>query len=383
MRKPIKAMSLFANVGIAEAYLKQANIDVVIANEIEPDRVRFYRHLYPEVDVVEGDITTLSTKEELISKAKQNDVNLIIATPPCQGMSTAGKKENNDPRNSLIKDAVEIIKCVKPQYVMFENVPEQLITKIDYHGEMISIPSYISAELEDFYYIDQDVVNSADYGVPQSRDRAIFLLSSKKNSKKWSFPKKDTVRKTMYDAIGDLPILDPLISDIPYEEHLKVFPQYEERYNTAIKISRWHVPPKHVYRQVYAMMHTPTGKSAFENIDEFKPKKKDGKIVRGYKNTYKRQEWDKPAFTVTMFNRTIGSQNNVHPGRLVGKDENGYDLYSDPRVLTIFELMRVMSLPDDWNIPDGYSDNFIRSVIGEGIPPKLALRLMEVIPNET
>ena len=78
-------------------------------------------------------------------------------------------------------------------------------------------------------------------------------------------------------------------------------------------------------------MHTPTGKSAFENIDEFKPKKKDGQIVRGYKNTYKRQEWDKPAFTVTMFNRTIGSQNNVHPGRLIGKDERGNDIYSDPK----------------------------------------------------
>lgn len=382
MRKTIKAMSLFANVGIAETYLKDAGIDVVIANEIEPARVKFYKHLYPEVDTVVGDITTDEIQKVLILKAISQNVDLIIATPPCQGMSTAGKKENDDPRNSLICYAVSIIKAVRPKYVFLENVPEQLITKIKVNGEMILIPEYLQKELSDIYSFEQRTVNAADYGVPQSRDRAIFLLTLKKCKNQWHFPKKCKMKKTMFDAIGDLPILDPLVNDISYEEQLKLFPQYEERLQLAQEISKWHIPPNHVYRQVYAMMHTPTGKSAFENIDEFKPKKKDGQIVRGYKNTYKRQEWDKPAFTVTMFNRTIGSQNNVHPGRLIGKDNYGNDIYSDPRVLTIFELMRVMSLPDDWDIPKGYSDNFIRSVIGEGIPPLLTLKIMEVIPDE-
>jgi len=382
MRKKIKAMSLFANVGIAETYLKNAGIDVVIANEIEPDRVKFYKHLYPEVDTIVGDITTEEIQSELVSKAIDEKVELIIATPPCQGMSTAGKKDNDDPRNSLICYAVNVIKAVKPKYVFLENVPEQLITKIKYHDDMVLIPNYLREELSALYDIEQLTVNAADYGVPQSRDRAIFLLTSKECKNQWHFPQKVAEKKTMFDAIGDLPILDPLVNDISYEEQLQMFPLYEERLKAAQEISRWHVPPNHVYRQVYAMMHTPTGKSAFENEDEFKPKKKDGQIVRGYKNTYKRQEWDKPAFTVTMFNRTIGSQNNVHPGRLIGQDEFGNDIYSDPRVLTIFELMRVMSLPDDWDIPDGYSDNFIRSVIGEGIPPLLALKIMEVIPDE-
>lgn len=382
MKKTIKAMSLFANVGIAETYLKNAGIDVVIANEIEPDRVKFYKHLYPDVDAIVGDITTDDIQKELISKALHEKVELIIATPPCQGMSTAGKKENDDPRNSLICHAVSIIKAVKPKYVFLENVPEQLITSINYHGNMILIPDYLNEELQAIYDIEQLTVNAADYGVPQSRDRAIFLMTAKGNKQQWHFPQKISKKKTMFDAIGDLPILDPLVNDISYEEQLTLFPYYEERLKVAQQISKWHTPPSHVYRQVYAMMHTPTGKSAFENVDEFKPKKKDGQIVRGYKNTYKRQEWDKPAFTVTMFNRTIGSQNNVHPGRLIGKDESGNDIYSDPRVLTIFELMRVMSLPDDWDIPDGYSDNFIRSVIGEGIPPLLAFKIMEVIPDE-
>lgn len=377
----IKALSLFANVGVAEAYLSETNVDVIIANELEEDRVRFYKHLYPAVKMISGDITQKKIKEEIVNEAILRGVSMVIATPPCQGMSTAGKKTLDDPRNRLICDAVDVIKRVKPKYVLLENVPEQLITRIIVDGAELLIPEYISKELGPMYHIKQKVVNAADYGVPQLRERAIFLLTEKDSKEIWDFPAQDSKRKTMRDAIGDLPILDPLISDVDEKEQKAIFPDYEKRRKEAEKISKWHVPPTHVKRQVVAMMHTPTGKSAFDNIDEFKPKKKNGQIVRGYKNTYKRQEWDKPAFTITMYNRTIGSQNNVHPGRLIGKDENGYEVYSDPRVLTIYELLLVMSIPGDWDIPSGYSDSFIRSVIGEGIPPLLVKRLMEGLPR--
>lgn len=382
MPKDIKALSLFANVGIAETYLDASGIKVVLANELEPDRASFYQHLYPQSEMIVGDITDKENKELVISKAKEKNVDLIIATPPCQGMSTAGKKDLLDPRNALICDALEVIKDIKPSFIMLENVPEQLRTSILIDEKEVLIPDYICNELEQDYHIDYEVINAADYGVPQTRERAIFLMTRKDHKVKWHFPKKEEKQLTMRDAIGDLPILDPLIKDVPFERQLEIFPEYEKRKAEAAAISKWHTPPVHVYRQVYAMMHTPTGKSAFENIDEFKPKKQDGNIVRGYKNTYKRQEWDKPAFTVTMYNRTIGSQNNVHPGREIGKDKDGFPLYSDPRVLTIFELMRIMSLPDNWDIPDGYSDNFIRSVIGEGIPPLLVKKIMEALPNE-
>lgn len=379
-RKKIKAMSLFANVGVAEAYLSETDVDVVIANELEKDRVEFYHHLYPDVNIIPGDITDKAVKNKLINEAKANRISLIMATPPCQGMSTAGKKKKEDPRNKLICDAIEIVKSVKPKYVMFENVPEQLITYIKINNNEILIPDYIKKELGSSYEIKQQVVNAADYGVPQSRERVIFLLTEKKAKAIWDFPSPDKQQKTMKDAIGMLPILDPLISDVDEKEQNKIFPKYLQRKIAAEKISKWHVPPTHVKRQVIAMMHTPTGKSAFENIDEFKPRKKDGNIVSGYKNTYKRQEWDKPAFTVTMYNRTIGSQNNVHPGRFLGEDSEGNAIYSDPRVLTIYELMLVMSLPGDWNIPEGFSESFVRSVIGEGIPPLLVKRIMEALP---
>ena len=293
-------------------------------------------------------------------------------------MSTAGKQDKNDIRNMLICHAVEIIKEIKPKYIFLENVPEQLITKIKYNGKEILIPDYLKAELgNDYNFNKHFLINACDYGVPQLRERAIILLVRKDINKIWEFPKKDNKIITLQDAIGDLPQLDPEITDISKEEMLKIFPNFYIKKEKCKNISKWFTPPKHVYRQVYAMMHTPSGKTAFDNIDEFKPKKKDGSFVKGFKNTYKRQCWDKPAFTVTMFNRTIGSQNNVHPGRFIGKDKEGFDLYSDARVLTIYELMIISSLPKNWDIPEWASDHFIRQVIGEGIPPLLVKKIMK------
>lgn len=377
MKKRIKAMSLFANVGIAETYLKEIGIDVVVANEIDKQRVKFYNYLYPETNMIEGDITSDVIKDELISIAKKEQIDLIMATPPCQGMSTAGKKDKNDVRNSLIKHAIDIIKQVKPKFIFLENVPEQLNTYITYNNKKILIPEYIKNELNKEYNFNEEfVINAADYGVPQTRERAIILMVKKELGKKWGFPTKDKEIITLKKAIGKLPSLDPELYDLSYEEQIKVFPQFEEKKERGLQVSKWHYPPKHIYRQVYSLMHTPTGETAFNNIDEFKPKKKDGTFTKGFKNTYKRQNWDKPGYTVTMYNRTIGSQNNVHPGRFIGKDENGYDIYSDARVLTIYELMIITSLPINWNIPEWASDHFIRQVIGEGIPPLLVKKIM-------
>ena len=127
----------------------------------------------------------------------------------------------------------------------------------------------------------------------------------------------------MEEAIGHIPPIDPYVKDLNEDEFHEFFPQYEERREQALAISPWNIPPVHVWRQVKAMMYTPTGKTAFDNPVSHKPVKVDGTLVRGYHNTYKRQNWDTPAYTVTMDNRKISSQNNVHPGRLVVKDNNG------------------------------------------------------------
>jgi len=377
----LKALSLFANVGIMETYLEEIGIHVVLANESEPKRIKFYNHLYPNVEVIAGDITNKDIKKEIIKKAKKIGIDLIMAAPPCQGMSPAGKKDKNDIRNTLICHAVDIIKKVTPKYIFLENVPEQLNTKIVYKKRLVSIPEYLKEELGNLYCFNNNfLINTADYGVPQTRERAIILLARKDLNFVWNFPEKERKIITLKEAIGNLPTLDPEITDIHDEKMLEIFPNFYKNKEKASKISKWFCPPKHVFRQVYAMMHTPSGKSAFDNEDRFKPHKLDGSIVKGFKNTYKRQCWDKPAFTITMYNRTIGSQDNVHPGRLIGKDKEGNNIYSDARVLTVYELMIAFSLPTNWDIPDWATEHFIRQVIGEGVPPLLVKKIMMELP---
>lgn len=384
-QKTVNALSLFANVGIAETYLKDIGVDVVVANEIDPKRVNFYKHLYPGTNMIEGDITDAAIKKKIIDSSKEKDVELILATPPCQGMSTAGKMDKWDVRNTLVCHAIDIVKAIKPKYVFLENVPQQLSTKIKYDGKIMYIPEYVKQELEDEYvFNDNYVVEASEYGVPQYRERAIMLLVRRDLGKKWCFPEKTGV-VTLEQAIGELPSLDPEIYDISYDEMLEVFPDFEKKKAAALKVSKWHYPPKHVKRQVISMMHTPTGETAFDNIEKYQPRKKNGQLVTGFRNTYKRQHWDRPGTTVTMYSREISSQGNVHPGRLIGLDDEGYEIYSEPRVMSIYELMIMSSLPKDWDIPDGVSDHFIRCVIGEGIPPLLVKKIVEemmVIENE-
>ena len=213
------------------------------------------------------------------------------------------------------------------------------------------------------------------------RERAIILLSLKSVKTIWHLPPKSDKVVTLKDAIGNLPEVDPFIKDISKEELLEMFPDFEKKKKQALKISKWNNPPHHIKRQVEVMRYTPSGCAAFAN-KKHKPVKEDGTFVKGYFNTYKRQNWDTPAYTVTMDNRKISSQNNVHPGRFIGKSADGYDLYSDPRALTLYELMIVSSLPANWNIPLNTPEAFHRSTIGEGIPPLFVKKLFNNLKRE-
>ena len=370
----MKGLSLFANVGIAETYLDELGIKIVLANELLDNRCKFYKHCHPFSDVICGDITDERIYNEIIKKSKEENVEFIIATPPCQGMSLAGTKNPLDPRNSLVKYAIDAIVDIKPKYAILENVVQQLKTPIEYNGKKILIPDYIKERLKKDYYINSNqIINSMDYGVPQNRQRAIFLFSRKDTNLKWEFPKKHKKTVTLKDAIGDLPSLDPLIK----EENMRyIFPDYEIKKENGLKVSKYHYAKMAPWRQVEAMMHTPTGKSAFQN-KKYYPKNIDGRKIKGGAFTYMRMDWDKPAPTVTMYNGSISSFTNVHPGRKL-KDGT----YSDPRVLSLYELFIVTSLPKDWNPPEWASENLIRQVIGEAIPPLMIKEIVSVIMKE-
>ena len=376
---PLKALSLFCNVGLAETYFKEMGIDVKVANELLPERSRFYSHLYPDVNMINGDITDSETFVKVMVAAKNADVDFIMATPPCQGMSCAGRKDPKDPRNFLIYYAIEAIKRIKPRFVIIENVPMQQHTKITYKNKDVFIPQYVEAELGDEYdFNNERVVNAADFGVPQSRTRYIYLLSRKDQKVHWEFPPHDEHQITAREAIGDLPSLDPLLRE---ESERWRFPDYEKKRQAGLKVSKWHYATKQSWRLVELMMHTPTGKSAFQN-ENFFPKK-DGRRVKGAPRTYMRMFWDKPATTIMQNSDVISAFINVHPGRVVVDSEDDQKReYSDARTLSIYELLILSSLPRDWNIPDWADEKTIRQVIGEGIPPLLIRRAVESLVGE-
>ena len=376
----MRIVSLFANIGVAEACLHELNsAHVVVANELLPRRAALYSAIYPETNMICGDITDENIYQRILQECRRERVDTVMATPPCQGMSTAGQKIKFDERNTLVMHAIRLIHDLSPKYVVIENVTDFIITPIIYHGKETMLPDVVHQELENFYDIDINTIDTDDYGVPQTRDRMIILMTRKGVRKKWTLPPKDNHKVTMEDAIGDIPTIDPFVKDLSTEEFHRLFPHYEERRKRALAISPWNIPPIHVWRQVNAMMYTPTGQTAFDNPIEHRPIKVDGTLVRGYHNTYKRQNWNTPAYTVTMDNRKISSQNNVHPGRLVGQDANGEDIYSDARTLTLYELMRIMSIPDNWNVPLDTNEAFLRRIIGEGIPPLFMLKLFAQI----
>lgn len=212
-----------------------------------------------------------------------------------------------------------------------------------------------------------------DYGVPQSRQRYFYLLVRKDLGFTWEFPDKDSHIITMEEAIGHLPLMDPFIRE---PEQRFRFPKFEERKEMALDISRWHMPPVQTWKYVEWLIHTPTGMSAFQNKIFFPTI--EGRRIKGGPQTYKRMSWDKPATTIMSNSNIISAFSTVHPGRvLVDSQDETKRQYSDPRVLSIYELLILSSLPLDWDIPEWASDCFIREVIGEGIPPLLIKRAFE------
>ena len=225
-------------------------------------------------------------------------------------------------------------------------VPTMLKHKILVDGKETEIVDFIKYELKS-YNISFNILNTADFGVAQNRKRAIILLS--KNGT-WKLPKKEQTI-SVREAIGHLPSLESgEASNIEY-----------------------HNAKVHNKNHILWLKHTPTGKTAFENKVHY-PKKRDGSRIKGYSTTYKRIEWDTPAPTITMCNGAVSSQNNAHPGRLLADGT-----YSDARVLTLKEIFILTSLPDSYKPPSFASENFIRGVVGEGIPPIFMKKLIEGI----
>lgn len=313
-----------------------------------PEHLSFYDKLWAPVRKV-NHIKALNTKVYNMEVEEDNSYtvnNFIVHN--CQGMSMAGKMDENDPRNLLILKVIEAVKLIKPQYTLIENVPQMLKSYISVKGKKILIIDHLKEQLSKDYNITFKVVDAADYETPQYRKRAIIVLVQKDKGS-YEFP-KPFKHISVEETIGHLPSLEA-----GEKSHIPL-----------------HNAKGHNERHIQWMKYTPTGETAHNNKKHYP--QKDGRKIKGFLTTYKRIRWDKPAPTITMANGSVSSQNNVHPGRLKADGT-----YSDARVLTIKELMLLSGIPDTWVIPSGISDNVVRQVIGEQVPPKMIYHIIKAV----
>jgi len=348
----ISWISLFANVGIAEFYMSNLDIDIKVANELIPKRCDLYKFFYPKSEIICGDITNDDVYNKILQKSIENQCEFVIATPPCQWMSIAGKMNESDPRNNLIIQTVKFIKDLKPNYAIIENVPWFFNTYINYDSQKLKIWDFLNQELNNIYNLNMWILDAKDYETPQTRKRAITLICKKELWKR-EFP-KTKLEITVRQAIWHLPSIESWeVSDIKY-----------------------HFAKKHSPNHILRMKNTSTGKTALNN-EIYYPQKQNWTKIKWFQTTYKRIDRDKPAPTITMCNGAISSQNNVHPWRLLSDWT-----YSDARVLSLKEIFILTWLPDDIEFPTWVTENFIRQVIWEWVPPKMIENIIQSMPNK-
>ncbi|WP_290749401.1 DNA cytosine methyltransferase [Exiguobacterium sp. UBA3968] len=237
--KKYSVLDLFAggggfSTGFLNARYNNACFEIVKAVEIDKDACNTLRNHLGIDKVFEGDITLESNKELLIEECK--DVDVIIGGPPCQtfsliGPARSGKKEiqaalKNDPRNTLFRHFFDLVRRIKPRFVVFENVEGLLSKKFEddvSQRDKLAI-EVISEQLEDIGYSTRldnqenskfEVLNSVDYGVAQKRKRVIIVANRHNISNPLiSSYASTSPQKNLLEVIGDLPFLLPEINTL-------------------------------------------------------------------------------------------------------------------------------------------------------------------------
>ena len=387
-RNPLTYISLFSSAGVGCYGFKQESFECIATNEVKSRRLdiqRYNKKCKYESGYILGDISDDNVKEQFqeeINKWKflegLTDVDVILATPPCQGMSIVNQKKNHNDkaRNSLVVESIKIVSNIKPKIFIFENVPAFLktfCTDIDKRAK--SIDDAIKNNLGKLYSIHSKTINFKDFGASSSRSRTIVIGVRNDLADNFSpieiYPNYKT-EISLRECIG---ALKPLITMGEIDENdiyhnFRVYPE---------QMRNWIVDLKE-------------GGNAFENIEPLKKPHRiiEGKIVLNKQKNgdkYKRQFWDKVGPCIHTRNDQLASQNTIHP--------------SDDRVFSIRELMNMMTVPDcflwsekclkDLNyLEDAEKRIFlkknemnIRQSLGEAVPTEIframAIRIKELL----
>lgn len=325
--------SLFSGAGIGCYGFNQAGFSCIGTVEILEKRIKIQKYNKVcdfENGYICGDLSNEETLKKTVQVFKKNlrfldqeVLDVLIATPPCQGMSVANHKKKNElPRNSLVIESIKLVNKFKPNFFVFENVASFLNTQcMDIDGKNKKIQDAILNNLSSNYHITAKKINFGFYGAKSSRTRTLVIGVSKKIKDIYPtslFPSEE-ISKTLRQTISHLPTLE--WGEICKTDLLHSFKEYKH------EMIEW-------------IHDLKEGQSAFDNKSKFKRPHQivDGKIVEnknGNGDKYKRQVWDKLAPCVHTRNDILASQNTIHP--------------QEDRVFSIRELMEMMTIPKDFN----------------------------------
>ena len=164
----MKAISLFCGAGGMDIGFEKAGVSVLWANEFNIDAVNTYRANHPTTNVVHADIKM--AKNQLYNYASKG-VDLVFGGPPCQGFSVAGKMDPDDERSTMVWEFFDIVETVSPKYFVMENV--KALGELARWKHVREKIHKRATELG--YYCFSRVLNAAEYGVPQKRERVFFI----------------------------------------------------------------------------------------------------------------------------------------------------------------------------------------------------------------
>jgi DNA (cytosine-5)-methyltransferase 1 len=204
MSRPI-GIDLFAGAGGMSLGFEQAGFDIVAAVEIDPIHCATHEYNFPDTTTICASVIDLTGAEiRRLAKLGTKDIDVVMGGAPCQGFSLMGKRAFEDPRNQLVFHYVRIVQELNPKYCVFENVRGLTLGKhAQFLEELIVALGVAGYDVLTPY----QVLNAADYGVPQDR-RRLFLVGTRKGLKSPDYPAQSNYRISVADAIGDLPNAD-------------------------------------------------------------------------------------------------------------------------------------------------------------------------------
>jgi len=401
MEKNYKVLDLFSGAGgMSEGFL-QAGFKIVSATDYSKEATETYinRHkqLGHDVNFYSGDIRDLTKdKKKLKAFVGNNSIDVIVGGPPCQGFSLSGKRLADDIRNTLFLEYLKIVKFVKPEYFVIENVAGLLsykferITGID--GEVyedICPQEVIKKEAFKLgYFVKWDILNAKSYGVPQNRPRVIFLGHKIRRYRGGNvkdlvtppnFPLEKNIVVTVEDAISDLNFIGNGEVKIKYNNNYGNKSTYQKMLRHGLTPGMNDKPLKE-----NTLFNHQTSKHNMKTIERFKllmPGESIGELLPRLSNEL-REEYFTKKFRCTKLNK-----NDISPTVLTLPDDIVHYDHKNPRILTVRELARLQSFDDSFEFKGKRTTGGDRrkyetpqyTQVGNAVPPLFARAIAEEI----